>query len=112
MTSTEATAKTDAATAVADKKLWDDAAVKDKASTKATYDASVKAQSVADKAHTDAVAASDTAVKKTAFLLKWNTWSVDYTKNDWADNSTDQRFEKWMVTAMKESATKVDAQVF
>ena len=97
---------TDEATVKADKKLWDAATVtKDKVSTKATYDASVKA-------HTAAVAAHATAVKKTAFLLKWNTWAVDYSKNDWSDNGTDSRFEKMMVTAMKDSATKVDAEVF
>ena len=76
--------------------------VDDKASTKITYDASVKT-------HTDAVAAHDTAVKKTAFLLKWKTWADDYTTNDWSDNDTDKRFERWMVTAMKDSDTKVDA---
>lgn len=112
MTTTEATVGSTEATVAADLKLNEDAATKDKASTKATWTASVNAHKAAVSAHTEAVAAHATAVKKTAFLLKWNTWSVDYTKNDWANNSTDQRFERWMVTAMKESATKVDAQVF
>lgn len=112
MTNLAGIVKSEKESVIADKKLWDDAAAKDKASTKKTYDQKVVDEATAVKEQAAAVAAHATAVKKTAFLLKWNTWSVDYTKNDWANNSTDQRFERWMVTAMKESATKVDAQVF
>lgn len=92
----------DEATVVTDKALWTSATEANKAKTLATLNTS-------KTAHTAAVTAHDTAVKKTAFLLKWKTWADDYTTNDWSDNDTDKRFERWMVTAMKDSDTKVDA---
>jgi len=70
--------------------------------TKAAWDKAVKAHAAAVKAH-------DAAVTKEKELEAWTTWITHYMTNNWADDSSQPQFKKWMENSFLKTDLKSDA---